>query len=131
MRFLSGLRRITAWRELADEGGPDAIPAFVRPEMDPSDALAAVIEENEIRETVSPWEKGRVIWLALDEGFFDNAKAATRALFPTSDHDQGQPHPIHRRSGGRVWRHLRRPPRHGANGNACALPQLRATVSPR
>lgn len=82
--LLSGLRRITAWRELADEGGPDAIPAFIRPEMEPADALAAVIEENEIRETVSPWEKGRVIWLALDEGFFDTAKAATRALFPTA-----------------------------------------------
>lgn len=82
--LLSGLRRITAWRELADEGGPDAIPAFIRPEMEPADALAAVIEENEIRETISPWEKGRVIWLALDEGFFDNAKTATRALFPTA-----------------------------------------------
>lgn len=82
--LLSGLRRITAWRELAAEGGSDTIPAFIRPEMDAADALAAVVEENEIRATVSAWEKGRVIWMALDEGLFDNAKAATKALFPTA-----------------------------------------------
>lgn len=82
--LLSGLRRITAWRELAAEGGPDKIPAFIRPEMDAADALAAVIEENEMRASLSPWEKGRVIWLALDEGLFDSAKAATKALFPTA-----------------------------------------------
>ncbi len=82
--LLSGLRRITAWRELAAEGGPTTIPALIRPEMDATDALAAVIEENEMRAPLSPWEKGRVIWLALDEGLFDNAKAATKALFPTA-----------------------------------------------
>lgn len=82
--LLSGLRRITAWRELAAEGGPNAIPAFIRPKMNAADALAAVVEENEMRAPLSPWEKGRVIWLALDEGLFDNAKAATKALFPTA-----------------------------------------------
>lgn len=82
--LLSGLRRITAWRELAAEGGPSEIPAFVRPEMDLAGALAAVVEENEMRAYLSPWEKGRVIWLALDEGLFDSAKAATQALFPTA-----------------------------------------------
>lgn len=80
--LLSGLRRITAWRYLAAEGGSDAIPAFIRPDMDAAEALAAVIEENEMRAPVSPWEKGRVVWLSLEEGLFDNAKAATRALFP-------------------------------------------------
>ena len=51
--LLSGLRRITAWRELAAEGGPNTIPAFIRPEMDAADALAAVIEENEMRAPLS------------------------------------------------------------------------------
>lgn len=82
--LLSGLRRITAWRELAAEGGPDKIPAFIRPEMEAAAALAAVVEENEMRASLSPWEKGRVIWLALDEGMFDDARAATKALFPTA-----------------------------------------------
>ncbi len=82
--LLSGLRRITAWRELAAEGGPDAIPALIREPMGEAEALAAVIEENEMREPLSAWERGRIVWIAHDEGLFDTLEGAARSLFPTA-----------------------------------------------
>ncbi len=82
--LLSGLRRITAWRELAAEGGPDAIPALIREPMEEAEALAAVIEENEIREPLSAWERGRIVWIAHDEGLFDTLEEAAKSLFPAA-----------------------------------------------
>jgi len=92
--LLSGLRRITAWRELAAEGGADAdtpgdtpydaIPALVRGRMSAPDALAAVIEENEMRAPLSAWERGRIVWIAHDDGLFDTVEGAARALFPAA-----------------------------------------------
>jgi len=82
--LLSGLRRITAWRELAAEGGPDAIPALIREPMEEAEALAAVIEENEIREPLSAWERGRIVWIARDEGLFGTVEEAARSLFPAA-----------------------------------------------
>ena len=78
--LLSGLRRITAFRALAAEGGPDAIPALIRPPMSRAEALAAVIEENEIREPLSAWERGRVIHIAHEEALFDTIEAAAEAM---------------------------------------------------
>lgn len=82
--LLSGLRRLTVWRELAAEGGPIAIPAFIRPEMDQATALVAVIEENEMHAPLSPWEQGWIVWVARDEGLYADLKSAARALFPTA-----------------------------------------------
>lgn len=78
--LLSGLRRITAFRALAAEGGSDAIPALIRPPMSRAEALAAVIEENEIREPLSAWERGRVIHIAHEEALFDTIEAAAEAM---------------------------------------------------
>lgn len=82
--LLSGLRRITAWRDLATEGGPDAIPALVREPMGEAEALAAIVEENEIRAPLSAWERGRVVWIAHEEGLFDTIEGAARSLFPAA-----------------------------------------------
>ena len=82
--LLSGLRCITAFRALAAEGGPDAIPALIRPPTSRAEALAAVIEENEIREPLSAWERGRVIHIAHEEALFDTIEAAAEALFPAA-----------------------------------------------
>ena len=82
--LLSGLRRITAWRELATEGGANTIPALVREPMEVAEALAAVVEENEMREPLSAWERGRIVWIAHDEGLFDTVEGAAKALFPAA-----------------------------------------------
>jgi len=86
--LLSGLRRITACREIAEDSAPDsdlhAIPAIVREAMEPAAALAAVIEENEMRESLSPWEKGRIVLMAYEAEYFDTVEAAASALFPAA-----------------------------------------------
>lgn len=86
--LLSGLRRITAWRELAAEGDDDstydAIPALVREPMEQAEALAAVVEENEMREPLSAWERGRIVWVAYDEGLFETIEGAAKTLFPAA-----------------------------------------------
>jgi ParB family transcriptional regulator, chromosome partitioning protein len=82
--LLSGLRRITAWRELAAEGGATAIPALVRDAMSDTAALAAIIEENEMREPLSAWERGRIVWIAHDEGLFGTLEEAAKSLFPAA-----------------------------------------------
>ena len=90
--LLSGLRRITAWRELATEGGANTIPALVREPMEVAEALAAVVEENEMREPLSAWERGRIVWIAHDEGLFDTVEGAAKALFPAASRVKTQPH---------------------------------------
>lgn len=82
--LLSGLRRITAWRELAAEGGANTIPALIRDPMGDAEALAAVIEENEMREPLSAWERGRIVHIAHDEGLFDTIEGAAKSLFPAA-----------------------------------------------
>lgn len=82
--LLSGLRRLTAWRALAEDSGETAIPAIVREAMEPARALAAVIEENEMRQPLSPWERGRIVLMAHERDYFDTVEASARALFPTA-----------------------------------------------
>ena len=47
-------------------------------------ALAAVIEENEMRQALSPWERGRIVLLAHEQEYFDTIEASASALFPTA-----------------------------------------------
>ena len=60
--LLSGLRRLHAFRELLDLTGDDrytTIPAFLRAPGSMAEALTSMVEENEIRESVSPWDATR------------------------------------------------------------------------
>jgi ParB family chromosome partitioning protein len=81
--LIAGYRRLAACRALHAEGLPGfaEIPAFVR-EMTPSEAFRAMVEENEIREPLSPWERGRAAILAVEARFFDTVEAAVDALHP-------------------------------------------------
>jgi ParB family chromosome partitioning protein len=81
--LISGCRRLAAFRALRDEGeqGFDAIPAFIRA-IAPAQAFRAMVEENEIREPLSPWERGRAAILAVEAGFFETVEAAIDALHP-------------------------------------------------
>jgi ParB family chromosome partitioning protein len=88
--LISGYRRIAAYGALA-ELGPDfaerfaAIPAFLRAPQDMAAGLAAMVEENEIRADLSPWEKGRIARVARDQGVFPTIEEAVDRLYPAAD----------------------------------------------
>ena len=79
--LISGWRRLTALRELTQEGGLDTVLAIVRRPDDAAAAYLAMVEENEIRSGLSFYERGRIVTKAVDKGAFDTDKAALAALF--------------------------------------------------
>ncbi len=86
--LISGLRRLTAFRELHRDWGQDrwaAIPAFVREPVAGAEALAAVVEENELRAGLSPWERGHIAWRALAADIYPTLEAAVEGLYPDAD----------------------------------------------
>lgn len=81
--LISGFRRLTAFRALHDLTRAEryaTIPAFIRTPASLAEALAAMVAENAIRVDLSPWEQGRVITTAFEQGLFANIEAATDAL---------------------------------------------------
>ena len=84
--LISGHRRLTAYRRLhaltADPNKYAAIPAFIRHPETIEAAFAAMVEENEIRAELSPWERGRIAVAARDAGVFPTIDAAIDTLFP-------------------------------------------------
>ncbi|HUF86745.1 MAG TPA: ParB/RepB/Spo0J family partition protein [Thermohalobaculum sp.] len=85
--LISGLRRLHAYSELhALTADPRyaAIPAFLRAPAGQAEALAAMVEENEIRAPLSPWERGRIALLARDRGVFPTIEEAVDKLYPAA-----------------------------------------------
>jgi len=83
--LISGLRRLTAHRTLAalrGNGDFTTIPAFLRTPATLPEAMAAMVEENEQREGITPWEKALLILNAVGEDIFDTPDAAVATLFP-------------------------------------------------
>ena len=89
--LVSGLRRVSALRELLDETGEDRfalVLALIRPARATVDNLIAMIEENEIRSGISYFERGRIAALAAGEGVFEDADAAVEELFGSSNRNR-------------------------------------------
>ncbi len=85
--LISGLRRLTAVRQLHDMTGHDrytSIAAFLRTPADIQSALAAMIEENDIRAELSPWDKGRIALETVAQEFFPTLDAAIQSLYPNA-----------------------------------------------
>lgn len=83
--LISGLRRLTVHQNL-DRLRPGAfatIAAFLRSPASVPDAMAAMVAENEIRADLPPWDKGRMLVQAVEEGIFDTIEAAALSLHPT------------------------------------------------
>jgi ParB family chromosome partitioning protein len=77
--LISGLRRVTAVRELY---GPGArVAALVRQPRDAAEATVAMVEENEIRAGLSHYERGRIAVLATRQGRFADLDEAVARLF--------------------------------------------------
>jgi len=81
--LLSGYRRLMAIRDLAklNSGQFTHINAIIRPATSAADTFAAMVEENEIRSNLSPYERGRIAVIATRHGAFDTVEGATNSLF--------------------------------------------------
>ena len=89
--LISGLRRVSALRELLDETGADRfalVLALIRPPRATVENLIAMIEENEIRTGISYFERGRIAALAAAEGVFGDADTAVEELFASSNRNR-------------------------------------------
>ena len=81
--LISGLCRLTAVTKLCElRGTTPEIAAFIRTPATLTEALIAMVEENDIRKNPSPWEAACIITTLRDTGAFDTLDAATRALYP-------------------------------------------------
>lgn len=80
--LISGWRRLTALAGLAASGNlrQPSVLALVR-QQDAQAAYTAMVEENEIRADLSPYERGRVAVVAVGQGAFADIDAAVSALF--------------------------------------------------
>ena len=77
--LIAGFRRLQAHRALAAsrrDGSFATIPAFLRSPASLPQALAAMVEENECRAEVSPWDKARLLVEVTAQGLFPTIDAA-------------------------------------------------------
>jgi ParB family chromosome partitioning protein len=90
--LISGCRRLAAFRELREVNvrGEQfaAIPAIVRHPADVAQAYAAMVEENAVREGLSPFEQGAVAAGARAGGIFATIEEAVDRLYPTASHQK-------------------------------------------
>lgn len=85
--LISGWRRLTALKALHAETGERrfaTVQALLRRPDTAQDAYVAMVEENEIRLGLSPYERARVAALATERGIFATEKAALLSLFATA-----------------------------------------------
>lgn len=80
--LISGYRRLKAYQVLAAEDpGFDHIPAYVREADAGQDAYVSMVEENEVRANLTPYERGRIAVLSAGQGVFPSVSDAVDALF--------------------------------------------------
>lgn len=84
--LIAGYRRLAAFRDLAETGDERyaEIPAIVSQPRDVEQALLHMVEENEIRAGLSPWEKARFVIHATNGGWFATIEEAVLRLFPAA-----------------------------------------------
>ncbi|MFI0397189.1 ParB/RepB/Spo0J family partition protein [Paracoccus jiaweipingae] len=81
--LISGWRRLSALRALRAEGqgGFDTIRAILRQPQELGQAYAAMVEENEVRLQLTPYERGRIAVVAAAQGAFDSMEQAVDAIY--------------------------------------------------
>ena len=82
--LISGYRRVEAVRALTEEGGPASVPAILRDETDLGESYARMVEENEIRSQITPYERGRIAVIAAGQGAFADTTEAVNAIFASA-----------------------------------------------
>lgn len=80
--LISGWRRLRALRQMAeDHNGVGTVLAIVRLPEDMAAAYQAMVDENEIRASLSFYERARIVAKARDGGVFNSTKGALTRLF--------------------------------------------------
>lgn len=82
--LLSGYRRLVATRELlelTEAKKYSTIRSIIRPREDSCGAFVSMIEENEVREELSHFERGRIAVIATNQGAFSTSEEAVERLF--------------------------------------------------
>lgn len=82
--LISGWRRVQALQRLAKETGEArfaSVLALLRRPTEASEAYVAMVEENEIRQGLSYYERARIVARSVDLGVFETEKKALQRLF--------------------------------------------------
>lgn len=82
--LISGWRRLTALGELLAETGEPRfarVQALLRTPDTAEAAYTAMVEENEIRVALSPYERARIVAKSVEQGVFPSHKMALQTLF--------------------------------------------------
>ena len=86
--LISGWRRLSALRALAEEAGEETgeetfgfVQALIRTPGDAAEAYRAMVEENEIRADLSFYERARIAVQAVGQGIHPDTKTAVQSLF--------------------------------------------------
>jgi ParB family chromosome partitioning protein len=81
--LISGWRRMTVLRELHAEEGASfaAAKAILRSPDQMGVVYTAMVEENELRAQLSPYERGRIAVVSADQGAFNSADHAIDEIF--------------------------------------------------
>ena len=83
--LISGWRRVTAVQQLhAETGDFVTIKAFVRKADQAGAIYTAMVEENELRAQLTPYERGRIAVMSAREGAFTDTEAAIETIFATA-----------------------------------------------
>jgi len=85
--LLSGYRRLRVLRDLHAQMGGDLFSsarAILRKPATDRDRFSAMVEENEIRQQLSHYERGRIAAISAQHGVFENTEAAVATMFPAA-----------------------------------------------
>ncbi len=85
--LISGYRRYMAVRALRDLTGSDSyltIRAIVRPRAEADSAFVSMVEENEVRAQLTPFERGRIAVISAQQGAFVSVEDAVDRLYATA-----------------------------------------------
>lgn len=85
--LISGYRRVMAVQDLFKLTGDvkyQRIKTLIRPAAETAETFAAMVEENEIRASLSHFERGRIAVIASQQGAFENTEAAVKVLFSSA-----------------------------------------------
>ena len=81
--LISGWRRVTALQQMQEED-PEShytIKAFIRPPYEAGALYTAMVEENELRAQITPYERGRIAVMSARLGAFVDTEAAIETIF--------------------------------------------------
>jgi ParB-like chromosome segregation protein Spo0J len=85
--LISGWRRVTALEQLHAETGEarfGVVQALLRTPATAEAAYTSMVEENEIRVGLSPYERARIVAKSVEQGVFPTHRQALQSLFATA-----------------------------------------------